>query len=73
MKPMKLADVRKHTGRPPMTYDEANKIAGNQPRTCLRNMAQALSLHTWNNAADDWLRLEAALVVLPHLGRQERH
>ena len=72
MRPMKLADVRKHTGRH-LSYEEANKIAGNQPRTCLRNMAQALSLHTWKNTADNWLRLEAALVVLPHLGRQERH
>jgi len=61
MKAMKLADVRKHTGRR-MSYDEAVKLAN--PGDCfLRNMAIALSLHPWSNTAADWLRLEAALVI----------
>jgi hypothetical protein len=35
-------------------------------------MAVALSLHTWNNTPQDWLRLEAALVVMHHR-RGQRH
>jgi hypothetical protein len=47
MKPMKLADVRKRTGRE-LTYAEAVKLA-NPGDPFLRNMAVALSLHSWNN------------------------
>lgn len=62
MKPMTLAAVRAHTGRR-LTYAEAIKLAN--PGDCfLRNMAVALSLHTWRNTAEDWLRLEAALVII---------
>ena len=64
MKPMKLAEVRKHTGRE-LSYAQATKLA-NPGDPFLRNMAVALSLHTWNNTAQDWLRLEAALVILRH-------
>ena len=71
MKPLKLAEVRKHTGRQ-LTYAEAITLA-NPGDTFLRNMAVALSLHTWNNTAQDWLRLEAALVILRHKpGRTRR-
>jgi hypothetical protein len=70
---MKLADVRKHTGRPPMTFDEATKLVGNQPTTCVANMALALSLHTWSNAQDDWRRLDAAIIVRNLRSQQERH
>lgn len=62
MRPMKLADVRKHTGTR-LTYEEAIKLA-NPGDPFLRNMAVALSLHSWKNTAQDWLRLEAALVIL---------
>ena len=62
MNPLKLAEVRKHTGRQ-LTYAEARRLA-NPGDPFLRNMAVALSLHTWNNTAQDWLRLEAALVIL---------
>jgi hypothetical protein len=68
MQPMKLADVRKHTGRK-LTYAEAMKIANPGDRF-LRNMAVALSLHAWNNTPEDWLRLEAALVILRHKPRR---
>lgn len=62
MKALSLAQVRQHTGRK-LTYDEACKLAN--PGDCfLRNMALALSLHSWSNTADEWLRLEAALVIL---------
>jgi hypothetical protein len=69
MKPMKLAVVRKHTGREPLIYAEAVKLA-NPGDLFLRNMALALSLHSWNNTHQDWLRLEAALVIVHH--RQQR-
>jgi hypothetical protein len=64
MRPLKLAEVRKHTGTQ-LTYAEAIKLA-NPGDPFLRNMAVALSLHTWNNTAQDWLRLQAALVILRH-------
>jgi hypothetical protein len=35
-------------------------------------MAVALSLHSWNNTLQDWLRLEAALVILYHRPRRTR-
>jgi hypothetical protein len=67
---MELADVRKHIGRK-LTYAEAVQL----PRPgepFLRNMAVALSLHSWNNTPADWLRLEAALVILHHRPRRAR-
>jgi hypothetical protein len=70
MRPMKLADVRNHTGRK-LTYAEAVKLA-NPSDPFLRNMAVALSLHSWNNTLQDWLRLEAALVILHHRPRRAR-
>jgi hypothetical protein len=69
VRPMKLSDVRQHTGRK-LTYDEAVKIA-NPGDPFLRHMAVALSLHTWHNTAEDWLRLEAALVILHHRGHRK--
>jgi hypothetical protein len=73
MKSMSLAEVRKYSGQPPMTYAEASRIVGNQPTTCIANMAIALSLHTWSNAQHDWRRLEAAIIVRNRHSRQERH
>jgi hypothetical protein len=35
-------------------------------------MAIALSLHTWNNTPQDWLRLEAALVIIHNQRRRIR-
>jgi len=35
-------------------------------------MALALSLHAWNNTPQDWLRLEATLVILHHRPRRTR-
>ena len=67
MKPMNLTEVRKHTRRR-LSYAEAVKLA-NPGDPFLRNMAMALSLHSWNNTSQDWLRLEAALVILHHKGR----
>ena len=70
MKSLTLAEGRKHTGRQ-LTYAEAIKLA-NPGDPFLRNMAVALSLHSWNNTARDWLRLEAALVILHHKPRRTR-
>lgn len=70
MKLMRLADVRKHTGRQ-LTYAEAVRLA-NPGDPFLRNMAVALSLHPWNNTPQDWLRLEAALVILRQKGGRAR-
>ena len=67
---MKLADVRKHTGGQ-LTYAEAVKLA-NPGDPFLRDMAVALWLHSWNNTPQDWLRLEAALVILHHKQRRTR-
>ena len=47
-----------------MTIEEAHRLIGQQPGTCVRNMAIALTLLTWRNTPDDWQRLEAACVVL---------
>ena len=67
MKPMKLADVLARADRTEaVTVEDARKIVGNQSRQITHNMACALSLHTWNDTAADWRRLEAALVVLAH-------
>ena len=70
MKPMRLTEVRKHTGQR-LTYARAVKLV-NPGDPFLRDMAVALSLHSWNNASQDWLRLEAALVILHHKGRKAR-
>lgn len=47
-----------------MTKAEAQSIVGRPSTHILQNMAFALSLHSWNNTADDWTRLHAAVVVL---------
>jgi hypothetical protein len=70
MRPLTLAEARKHTCRQ-LTYAEAITLA-NPGDPFLRNMAVALSLHAWNNTAQDWLRLEAALVILHHQSRRTR-
>ena len=71
MKPMKLAEVREHTGRH-LTIEEAVQYASpGQSEMVTRNQACALSLHSWLNTATDWLRLEACLVLLAHKRRQK--
>ena len=47
-----------------MTYSEATKIIGNQPRWALKNMIKALSLHSWLNTDEDNERLAAAKIVI---------
>jgi hypothetical protein len=66
MKPMKLDEVRKHTGRPLTPEEAARYVSLGQSDTVTRNQACALSLHSWSNSPTDWLRLETCLVLLPH-------
>ena len=71
MKPMKLAEVRKHTGRE-LTIDEAAQyVSPSQSDTVTRNQACALSLHPWLNSPTEWLRLQACLVLLADKRRQK--
>src|SRR5438876_6695336 len=71
VKPMKLAEVRKHTGCRLSVEEAAQYVSPGQSDTVTRNQACALSLHSWSNSATDWLRLEACLVLLAHERRQE--
>jgi hypothetical protein len=71
MKPMKLAEVRKHTGRELTVKEAAQFVSPGQSDTVTRNQARALSLHSWSNSATDWLRLEAYLVLLADKRRQK--
>ena len=64
MKPMKLAEVRGHTGRELTVEEAAQYVSPGQSATATRNQACALSLHSWSNSPTDWLRLEACLVLL---------
>jgi hypothetical protein len=70
MKPMKLAEVREHTGRELTVEEAAQYVSPGQSNTVTRNQACALSLHSWSNSAVDWLRLEACLVLLANQRRQ---
>ena len=71
MKPMKLAEVREHTGRELTIEEAAQCVSPGQSATATRNQACALSLHSWSNSPTDWLRLEACLVLLAHKRRQK--
>ena len=70
MKPMKLAEVRKRTGRQLSVEEAAQYVSPGQSDTVTRNQACALSLHSWSNTATEWLRLEACLVLLAHKRRR---
>jgi hypothetical protein len=71
MKPMKLAEVRQYTGRQLTVEEAAQYVSPSQSATVTRNQACALSLHPWSNAATDWLRLEACLVLLADKRRRK--
>ena len=71
MQPMKLAEVRKHTGCALTVEEAAQYVSSSQSDTVTRNQACALSLHSWLNSVTDWLRLEACLVLLADKRRQK--
>ena len=68
---MKLAEVRKRTGRHLTIEEAAQYVSPGQSETVTRNQACALSLHSWLNSTTDWLRLEACLVLLANKRRQK--
>ena len=63
MKPIRLAAVRQHTGRQ-LTVDQAKTIVSHPNISVVKAQAAALSLHPWNNTPEEWLRLEACLVLI---------
>ena len=71
MKPMKLAEVRKHTGCRLTVEEAAQYVRPGHSVTATRNQACALSLHSWSNSPTDWLRLEACIVLLADKRRQK--
>jgi hypothetical protein len=67
MKILKLRTVEDITHIRNMTLDEAKRFVSiGQGRQITRNQALALSLMTWHNTREDWLRLQACLVILRH-------
>jgi hypothetical protein len=64
MGPMKWRYVVERTGRATMSKEEARTLVSDAQPVILRNQALALSLMTWSNTAEDWLRLQACLVLL---------
>jgi hypothetical protein len=71
MNPMKLAEVRKYTGRRLTVAEAAQYVSPGQSATVTQNQARALSLHPWSNWPTDLLRLEACLVLLADRQRQK--
>ena len=60
---IKLDAVRRHTGRQ-LTVDQAKTIVSHPNISVVKAQAAALSLHSWNNTPEEWLRLEACLVLI---------
>lgn len=47
-----------------MTFEQAKKIIGNQPKWAIKNMVKALSMHPWLNTPEENQRMQAAKIVL---------
>jgi hypothetical protein len=60
---LKLDAVRKHTRRE-LTVAEARALVASANLSVLKAQAAALSLHPWLNTPDEWLQLEACLVLI---------
>jgi hypothetical protein len=60
---IKLADVRRHTGRQ-LTVGQAKTLVSHPNISVVKAQAAALSLHPWGNTPEEWLRLEACLVLI---------
>jgi hypothetical protein len=60
---MRLAEARQHTGRQ-LTVDEAKTFVSRPHISVVKAQAAALSLHSWNNTPEEWLRPEACLVLI---------
>lgn len=75
MKAYTLAQVREIMAakgiKPNHDIEVARKRANPNDRF-LANMCLALSLHSWSNTAEEWQRLEAALMLLAAKRRASR-
>ena len=58
-----LDAVRRHSGRQ-LTVDEARTYVSHPNISVVKAQAAALSLHSWGNTPEEWLRLEACLVLI---------
>jgi hypothetical protein len=47
-----------------MSYEQAKKIIGNQPKYAVQNMVKALKMCRFLNTVDDELRLQAGIIYL---------
>jgi hypothetical protein len=60
---IKLDTVRRHTRRE-LTPDQAKTLVSHPNISVVKAQAAALSLHPWGNTPEEWLRLEACLVLI---------
>ena len=60
---IKLEAVRRHTRRE-LTPDQAKTLISHPNISVVKAQAAALSLHPWGNTPEEWLRLEACLVLI---------
>lgn len=60
---LKLDAVRLHTRRE-LTVAEARTLVVSANLSVLKAQAAALSLHPWLNTPEEWLQLEACLVLI---------
>jgi hypothetical protein len=68
---IKLATVRQHTRRE-LTVAEAQGLVISANLSVLKAQAAALSLHPWLNTPEEWLQLEACLVLIEDRRRNPR-
>jgi hypothetical protein len=68
---IKLATVRQHTRRE-LTVAEARGLVISANLSVLKAQAAALSLHPWLNTPEEWLQLEACLVLIEDRRRNPR-
>ena len=60
---IKLEAVRRHTRRE-LTPDQAKTLVSHPNISVVKAQRVALSLHPWGNTPEEWLRLEACLVLI---------
>ena len=68
---LKLDTVRRHTRRE-LTVAEARGLVISANLSVLKAQAAALSLHPWLNTPEEWLQLEACLVLIEDRRRTPR-
>ncbi|MBV8739832.1 MAG: hypothetical protein JO007_21775 [Alphaproteobacteria bacterium] len=66
-----IATVRLHTRRE-LTVAEARGLVISANLSVLKAQAAALSLHPWLNTPEEWLQLEACLVLIEERRRNLR-